>query len=972
MSLYGALFGGVSGLTAQSSKIGAISDNIANVNTVGYKQAVATFSSLVVNSSSVVSYQTGGVRGGTVLDVSQQGLLQSTQSPTDLAISGNGFFVVRSVADGSIGGTAATPLYTRAGSFTPDALGNFVNTNGFFLQGWPLDRDGRLPGDPGNLDTTASSNFDSLKPVNIQSASGVAQGTTTIALGANLKSSEVVYPGASGLLVPDLHNSYNQNIAADQIQVGSEYGLATADSMRRGDTFNVTAAGGTATTYEYGGFTIGRQVTTSGGSVNFGDSGSDNTSLLDVSSGVVTVDAASKNTFIFTVPNHDMITGDTVTITGLSIPGVPSTEVNSVHTITRIDASHFSINTTTPTTDAFGAAEGTAGATANIRQFKGNVLDAITSSSPFFSLTNSSGYTASALTLQITTTNGGAKTFSYAANSPNTATGQFNSLNTLAQAIDATSDLTARVVDGRLVVAAQDANESVTFTNGDAVGNAAGTQRGIDWVQELGLAPVGVAAQGVNRYASLQGLADKVNASTTTSAKITNPLNNSTLSINVKDPLNTIQFSDATLANFSITAGNNIDVPAGIYTAGQTINVTINDIPPAPPTMLPGSPGSAVTIAGLPNGIGNIPGLGVNGGPFNVVSTTGTSYTIQIPVSQTTVIPTSTSTPAPLGAVVAIVGKSNQGSVLSTFGFAGSPATATNIAKTSLNGATYAAVVPSSTPSIGPEYDPTGAVGQNMASGDIVAQFSRNVTVYDSLGSAHDVRFSYIKTAPNTWAVEVHAIPATDINATGSFVDGQIATGSIVFNGDGTLHSVTSSLSNPIAVQWSNAAVPSTITLNLGTAGVAVATSSPGDTVGLTDGLSQFDSAYNVNFANQNGAPVGELTSVAVDKDGIVTASYSNGQTQKLFKIPLASFANPDGLDALSGNVYSQTRASGEVNLREAGNNGTGSVVSAALESSNVDLAEQLTDIIVAQRSYQANTKVIKTADDLLNELNQL
>ena len=176
---------------------------------------------------------------------------------------------------------------------------------------------------------------------------------------------------------------------------------------------------------------------------------------------------------------------------------------------------------------------------------------------------------------------------------------------------------------------------------------------------------------------------------------------------------------------------------------------------------------------------------------------------------------------------------------------------------------------------------------------------------------------------------------------------------------------------NPIAISWNDGSTDSAISLNLGTAGQPSGTAGA-TTIGLSDGLSQFDSAYNTNFANQNGAPVGELVSVAIDKQGIVTASYSNGQTQALFQLPLASFANPDGLDALSGNVYSQTQASGEVNLRQPGNNGTGSIVSAALEQSNVDLASQLTDIIVAQRAYEANTKVIKTADDLLNELNQL
>jgi flagellar hook protein FlgE len=256
-----------------------------------------------------------------------------------------------------------------------------------------------------------------------------------------------------------------------------------------------------------------------------------------------------------------------------------------------------------------------------------------------------------------------------------------------------------------------------------------------------------------------------------------------------------------------------------------------------------------------------------------------------------------------------------------------------------------------------------------MASGDITAQFSRNVRIYDSLGSGHDLRFSYIKIAQNNWAVEVHAIPASDVST--ALVDGQVVTGTITFNGDGTLRSVSPSLSAPININWNNGAVPSEITLDLGTAGEPFGTVGA-TTIGLSDGLSQFDSAYNVNFANQNGAPVGQLVSVAVDQEGIVSATYSNGQTQRLFKLPLASFANPNGLDARSGNIFTQNRASGEVNLREAGTNGTGTIVSAALEQSNVDLAEQLTDIIVAQRSYQANTKVITTADELLDALNRI
>jgi flagellar hook protein FlgE len=948
MSLYGALFGGVSGLKAQSSKIGTISDNIANVNTIGYKQSTATFSSLVVNSSSAVSYQTGGVRAGSRLDVSKQGLLASTESATDLAISGGGFFVVRQVPDGSVGGTAATPLYTRAGGFAPDALGNYVNAQGFFLQGWPLDRDGRLPGEVGNLNTTAFTNFDSLRPVNVESASGVAQGTSTLALGANLKASEVIYPGEAGILRADNNTPANLGLAADKIYVGSEYGLATANSTRRGDQLTVATGNGLQYSYEYGGFTIGRSATIVGGTNNYGDTGINNTATIPLSA-PTDIRFAVGSTFTLNIPSHGLISGDNITLTGFPGPvgGTPAAEMNAQHVITRIDANTVQITVATPHGGVVPNPAGPgAGPVANTRQYNGNILDASTSTQTFLGQLGISGFTASALTFTISTLTTGTKTFKYSATAPNTLSGEFNNLNSLATAIDSVNGLTARVTGGRLVVGADDASEAVTFANGDSVGNA--TQRGIDWVRELDVSNIQI---GSRRFSSMQGLANLVTADDGLSAKINSPLASSTLEIRVDDPLDTITFSDAPDANLQIPiVGTPINIPAGTFAAGAAIDIVITDA--AQPSTL--NTGDSVYLSGLTPGIGGLPGGFPNGGPYLVTAKTAANYTIRIPAPSNVTLAGGNFAAAGTNKV-SIASESNQGSVLAQFGLV-----------TSLNGATYTS---QTTGSLGPRYDPTGAIGQNLASGDITAQFSRNVRIYDSLGSGHDLRFSYIKIAQNNWAVEVHAIPASDVST--ALVDGQVVTGTITFNGDGTLRSVSPSLSAPIDINWNNGAVPSSITLDLGTAGEPFGTVGA-TTIGLSDGLSQFDSAYNVNFANQNGAPVGQLVSVAVDQQGIVSATYSNGQTQRLFKLPLASFANPNGLDARSGNIFTQNRASGEVNLREAGTNGTGTIVSAALEQSNVDLAEQLTDIIVAQRSYQANTKVITTADELLDALNRI
>jgi flagellar hook protein FlgE len=137
-------------------------------------------------------------------------------------------------------------------------------------------------------------------------------------------------------------------------------------------------------------------------------------------------------------------------------------------------------------------------------------------------------------------------------------------------------------------------------------------------------------------------------------------------------------------------------------------------------------------------------------------------------------------------------------------------------------------------------------------------------------------------------------------------------------------------------------------------------------------GLIQTAGSFNFSAANQNGSPVGELTGVSIDNSGFVIASFSNGQTQKLYQVPLASVNNPDGLESVSGNAYEQTLASGIANLEFAGTSGVGTLTPSSLEQSNVDLSTQLTDLIVAQQAYGANSKVLTVADTLLQELDQI
>lgn len=967
MSLYGALFGGVSGLQAQSAKIGVVSDNIANVNTVGYKEAEALFETLVVNSSSNVSYQTGGVRGTSRQNIDKQGLLISTDAPTDVALSGDGFFTVNGQIDGS-----GNPLYTRAGSFRQDSNGNFVNAAGFYLQGWRLDEDGRLPGEPGNANTTPFSNLDSLTTVNVEVATGVAVATTEMSLGINLNADETIFPGQAGNITMDSTSSVNFNINAQDIIVPDEYGLATTNSIVRGDQIRVDTGNGFSYDYEYGGFTIGRDVSTAGGATNAGDSLTDNTTVLGLANPNLEFDGV--DSFIINIPNHGLLTNDVITIQNVPAAGfgaTPQSEFQGNLPVERVNANQVRFRVTTAHGQPAGAVPGGAfGGTETVttRQFTGNIFDASSGSQIFLGDTGTTDIIPAGLAFTIETPTVGVSTFTYVASSPNTQVGQFNNLNSLAQAINEVVGLAARVVGGRLVAGAEDASESVTFANGNSVGDD--DERGLDWVGELGLSNL---TAGTRRFSNLNGLATIVNSDQGVTAVVNNPLTEATLDIRVDDPRDTIQFSDindivgdVTPFDFPAVVGN-IDVGDGaLVAAGDPIPVRVTDATIA--TSL--NVGDSLVISNIPAALqaqlvgGGVPASFFNTAAnisFTVTEVNAGDYVFEIPTqflpgglaASFTVDGTGTET-------ISIFGETNQGSLLSELGLTAS-----------LNGAAYDPSQPTvgDTGVLGPRYDASGAVGQNMASGDIEAQFSRSVRIFDSLGAGHDIRFSYIKIDENEWALEAHVVPETDVATV--LPNGQIITGTIQFNGDGTLRSVSTSLAAPINVNWTNGASQSTISLDLGTAG-SIAGTAGAVNIGDTDGLSQFAGDYSVNFADQNGAPVGELVSVTIDAQGFVIASYDNGETANLYKLPIADFSNPNGLRTISGNVYTETRDSGAVVLREAGENSAGTIVSASLEQSNVDLAEQLTDLIVAQRAYQSNTRVISTTDELLEQLNNL
>ncbi len=181
MSLYSALYAGVSGLSAQANAMASVADNITNINTVGYKNAETQFRTLVSDGRGNVPYSAAGVSATTRTLVSKEGVLQASSSVTDLGIAGAGFFVTR---DGI--GPNAGIAYTRAGSFAPDTQGYLKNSGGYFLQGWPLDALGNFV----NNGSTAA-----LVPIRVSQLSGTAAATSKLEMRANLDSTAPAFSG---------------------------------------------------------------------------------------------------------------------------------------------------------------------------------------------------------------------------------------------------------------------------------------------------------------------------------------------------------------------------------------------------------------------------------------------------------------------------------------------------------------------------------------------------------------------------------------------------------------------------------------------------------------------------------------------------------------------------------------------------------------------------------------------------------
>ena len=220
------------------------------------------------------------------------------------------------------------------------------------------------------------------------------------------------------------------------------------------------------------------------------------------------------------------------------------------------------------------------------------------------------------------------------------------------------------------------------------------------------------------------------------------------------------------------------------------------------------------------------------------------------------------------------------------------------------------------------------------------------VTVYDSLGAAHSIPVVFTKAANNKWTMslgtggDTYSITEKD----GTTTNVTLTKSELTFDSTGAYLSGSASLN----LTYGNGASPQQVSMNLAA-------------------VTQYSGTSTVS-ATSDGNAAGTLSSVSIDSSGVITGTYTNGVRQKEAQIAMAQFNNPSGLTKMGGNLYQESNNSGTRTISGAADIGS-ELTTSALEMSNVDIADQFSDMIITQRGFQSNSKIITVSDEMLETL---
>lgn len=851
-----SLWSGVSGLQAHQVAMDVEGNNISNVNTTGFKYSRADFGTMFSQTVKIATAPTDGRGGSNPLQIGlgvsvssttrihSQGSVQTTDKNTDVAINGDGFFMVSD--DGGL-----TRYLTRSGDFKLDAYGNFVNNAGFVVQGWNI-----------NWDTQSIDS--SRTPQNIFIDPGMhipAAQSTEVAIKANLNSGLNIGTASRPLYSLDSVHGFNKktNETKDENDTGTTQFYTTSKN-----SVEVTEKGVDA----------GSLFNAKGQGLNLRDGQGIWVSYADAKfeTNKVGVNAFDPNL------HQNQTTafwgnGNQKTVLDIVINGVAIQN----NTIGSIDEAITYINTFTAPTDT---RDGT-GVRA-VKNANGSGIDFVND--------NAAGTTDNMKNINLVVNTG----------------------NTAGEAWIAIWDAAANTFNQYTKI--QQNNASLwTATNG-----IAGTQNSL----QGGFNAQVITAHKYIYSSSPQTLPPMYNPDggfnyipgTNTQPPIWNgtdtdsigsknyydAVNGSLLNTNVRtfhttEDLRELLQRDARYGVDYDGSGrfeaDGRDVNEGVkVTVGATGEFVISN-----PNEIPARPG--VTP----------PGGGADNRKPHDISFNVTAYT------------------------------DAQGKVSTNTAF-------TNIFK---------------------GFDGVLTVGNSNRQSEqlFLSAFSAGLEIFDSLGSKHTIEVQFVKQSTtqdggNEWQMIIRVPEPAEINTTGEGPN-NIIVGTARFNNDGSLSNYT-----PKTINFSpnNGAAPNQqIKLSFGTSG-------------SNDGLVSSNSASTLTGQATDGYTSGNLKpdAIRVDDKGNILGEFTNGKTFAVAKIAMASVANNSGLEEIGGNLFKVTANSGNIVVGEAGTGGRGEMKTSALEMSNVDLSRSLTELIIIQRGYQANSKTISTSDQMLQTLIQL
>lgn len=851
-----SLWSGVSGLQAHQVAMDVEGNNISNVNTTGFKYSRADFGTMFSQTVKIATAPTDGRGGSNPLQIGLgvsvssttrihfQGSVQTTDKNTDVAINGDGFFMVSD--DGGL-----TNYLTRSGDFKLDAYGNFVNNAGFVVQGWNI-----------NWDTQSIDS--SRTPQNIFIDPGMhipAAQSTEVAIKANLNSGLNIGTASRPLYSLDSVHGFNQKTGE------------TKDENDTGTTqFYTTSKNAVEVTEK--GVDAGSLFNANGQGLNLRDGQGIWVSYADAkySTNQLGVNAFDPNLHQTQTAafwgNGNQKTRLDIVINGVTIQN---------DTIGSIDEAIAYINTFTAPTDA---RQGT-GVRA-VKNADGSGIDFVND--------NADGTTDNMKNINLVV----------------------NATNTAGEAWTATWDAAANTFNQYTPI--QQNNASLWTATGGQAGTANNLTGGrsaqiitahkyIYSSSPQTLPPMYNPDGGFAYIPGTQGGGgptwNGTDTATIGSQNYYNAvMNGSLLNTNIRtfhttEDLRELLQRDARYgvdydgSGTFAAADVNENVKVVVNSSGAFSLTNVNETSNSP-TLVTGGQGPLT--------------FGPHNMNFNI-----TAYTDE------------------------------RGTVSTNDAF-------TKIFK---------------------GLDGSFPAGNQVKQSELLklSAFSAGLEIYDSLGSKHTLEVQFVKQSTtqdggNEWQMIIRVPEPAEINTTGEGPN-NIIVGTARFNNDGSLSNY-----NPRTINFSpnNGAAPNQqIKLSFGTSG-------------SNDGLVSSNSASTLTGQATDGYTSGNLKpdAIRVDDKGNILGEFTNGKTFAVAKIAMASVANNSGLEEIGGNLFKVTANSGNIVVGEAGTGGRGEMKTSALEMSNVDLSRSLTELIIIQRGYQANSKTISTSDQMLQTLIQL